>query len=241
MRKIWLGIGALAAAGTMAAQGNLATDRPSESAAATLVPEGFARAELGGQANWFMEATGEPGFSYSVPLGIVRYGLSEDWELRMGARFAQQLGDLQSAMVGAKYRLPGGFWGGVDACWLVELPINPAEGISLTGDLPMTHRLCLARALGQLGSVTANAGWARDSGVSTWMASAAFSRTLGNQGWSGFVEPFVFTAQPLRVNLGVQRTVDDSWMMDFVYGRNVQTGDVQMGFGVSFTLAGGEE
>lgn len=236
-----MGIGGLAVAGALAAQGDLATDRPSESAAATLVPGGVARAELGGQANWFTEAAGEPGFSYSVPLGIVRYGLSENWELRVGAQFAQQLGELQGAMVGAKYRLPGEFWGDVDACWLVELPINPEQGISLSGDLPMAHRLCLGRALGQLGSVTANAGWSLASGESTWMASAAFSRTLGNQGWSGFVEPFVYTAQPLRVNLGVQRTVDDSWMMDFVYGRNVQMGDVQMGFGVSFTLAGGEE
>ena len=220
------------------AQGDLATDRPSESAAATLVPDGFARAELGGQANWFTEeATGEPGFSYSVPLGIVRYGLSEDWELRVGAQFAQQLGELQGAMLGAKYRLPGEFWGGVDACWLVELPISPQQGITLGGDLPMAHRLCVATALGQLGGVTANAGWARADGESTWMASAAFSRSLGNQGWSGFVEPFVYTDKPLGVNVGVQRTVNDSWMMDFVYGRNVETGDVQVGVGVSFTLA----
>ena len=222
-------------------QGELATDRPSESAAATLVPSGFARAELGGQANWFTEDSGIPGFSYSVPLGIIRYGLSEEWELRVGAQFAQQLGELQSAMVGAKYRLPGEFWGDVEACWLVELPLNPAQGISLSRDLPMAHRLCLGRTLGQLGSVTANAGWSLASGESTWMASAAFSRTLGNQGWSGFVEPFVYTAQPLRVNLGVQRTVNDSWMLDFVYGRNAENGDVQVGVGVSFTLAQIEE
>ena len=226
-----------ALAGGANAQGDLATDRPSESAAATLVPAGFGRAELGGQANWFTETNGEPRFSYSVPLGILRYGLSEDWELRVGAQFAQQLGELQGAMVGAKYRIPGEFWGDVDACWLVELPINPAQGITLNGNLPMAHRLCLGRALGQLGSVTANGGWARSNGVSTWMASAAFARTLGHQGWSGFVEPFVYTAQPLRVNVGVQRTVNDSWMMDFVYGRNVETGDVQIGVGVSFTLA----
>lgn len=232
-------IGVLAvSAGWLAAQGDLATDRPSESAAATLIPAGIGRAELGGLLNWFTEANGEPGFSYAVPIGTVRYGLSEDWELRVGAQFAQQLGALQGAMVGAKYRLPGSFWGGLDACWLVELPINPAQGLTLSGNLPMAHRLCIGSPVGQRGGLTGNAGWALDGGASTWMASLALSRELGVQGWTGFIEPFVYTDRPVHLNFGVQRTVQGDWMIDFVYGRNLATGEVQVGLGASFTLVG---
>jgi hypothetical protein len=61
------------------------------------------------------------------------------------------------------------------------------------------------------------------------------SRVMGVQGWSAFLEPFAFQGAGASMNVGFQRTIDDAWMMDFVYGRHLETGDVQVGLGVSFT------
>lgn len=221
------------------AQGDLATDRPSESAAATLLPAGFARAEVGGRLDWeTVVASGEQTFSYAAPLGVVRYGLSDVLELRVGARFSQQVGAVDDAMVGAKVRLPGDFWGETDACYLVELNVDPARGWSPGQNVPSAHRLCVGTAIGHLWSVTGNAGWMRAAGASTWMGSLAVGRELGVQGWTGFVEPFVYSGAPLRVNAGFQRTLKDGWLADVAMGRNVG-GDLaqfQVQIGLALTL-----
>ena len=223
------------------AQGDVATDRPSESAAATLVPVGISRAELGAQMNWFTTPLDEPGFSYAVPIGIIRYGLQEGIELRVGAQFAQQLGELQSAMLGAKFQIPGKFWGQTDAAWLVELPINPRQGWATGQSLPMSHRLCIGHSLGDLSAVTGNAGWSISNGISTWMASMALSRPLGHQGWTGFIEPYLYSGNPVRFNAGAQLVLDNDLMVDFVYGRDFTSGDVMIGVGASFTLSSAKE
>lgn len=228
---------ALLSTGIAQAQGDIATDRPSESAAATVVPEGFGRAEIGGVMNWTTDADGLPGFSYSVPLGVMRYGVREGIELRAGARFAQQVGEVQDALLGAKLAIPGKFWGELDACWLAEFGLNPGATVSSLKGVPMSHRLCFGRSWGQLWSATSNVGWAKKADGSAWMASLAVSRVVGVQGWSAFVEPFAFQGTGASMNLGFQRVVDEAWMMDIVYGRNLATGDVQVGLGVSFTWA----
>ncbi len=224
-------------AGITRAQGDIAPDRPSESAAATVVPEGFGRAEIGGVMNWTTDADGLPGFSYSAPLGVMRYGVREGIELRAGARFAQQVGQVQDAMLGAKFAVPGEFWGDWDACWLAEFGINPGAQVSSLKGVPMLHRLCMGRSWGQLWSATSNVGWSKKGDDSAWMASVVLSRVVGVQGWSAFVEPFAFQHAGASVNLGFQRVIDEAWMMDFVYGRHFATGDVQIGLGVSFTWA----
>jgi hypothetical protein len=222
-------------AGIARAQGDIATDRPSESAAATVVPEGFGRAEIGGVMNWTTDADGLPGFSYSAPLGVMRYGVREGIELRAGARFAQQVGEVQDALLGAKLAVPGTFWGELEACWLAEFGLNPGAQVTSLKGIPMSHRLCVGRSWGQLWSATSNLGWAKGADGSAWMASMVVSRVMGVQGWSAFLEPFAFQGAGASMNLGFQRTIDDTWMMDFVYGRHLETGDVQVGLGVSFT------
>lgn len=222
-------------------QGDLATDRPSESAAATLVPLGYMRAEVGGQMNWFTEPDGNPGFSYAIPQGVIRYGLHERIELRLGARFAQVIGDVEQAMLGAKIHLPGSFWKKWDAAWLAELAINPAGGWSTGQRVPMSHRLCFGRPLGDLSSFSANAGWSMDNGISSWMSSMVLARELGRQGWVGFVEPYFFSGESLRLNLGFQREVAEDMLLDFVYGRHFESGDLQIGLGLSFTLSQSQE
>lgn len=221
--------------GGACAQGDLATDRPSESAAATLVPEGFGRAEIGGVMNWTTDADGLPGFSYSAPLGVMRYGIREGIELRAGARFAQQIGQVQDALLGTKLAVPGKFWGQLDACYLAEFGLNPGATVSSVKGVPMSHRLCIGRSWGQLWSATSNVGWAKRADASAWMASVVVSRVVGVQGWSAFVEPFSVQGSGASMNVGFQRVLDDVWMMDFVYGRQFATGDVQVGLGVSFT------
>ncbi len=228
---------ALAAVGSVVAQGDLATDRPSESAAATLVPVGFGRAEIGGQLTWFTLDTGEPGFTYAAPLGVLRYGVKDWLEFRAGAQFAQTLGEVDNAMLGAKLALPGEFWGDLDACWLVELGISPGASWAPGQGVPMAHRFCFGRSVGQLGSLTGNLGWSRAAGVSRWLGSLVLGRELGNQGWTGFVEPVISSDLGGQVNVVFQRVVDDAWHMDVVYGRDFQTGDVRFGLGVSFSLA----
>lgn len=218
-------------------QGDIAPDRPTESVAATLVPEGFGRAEIGGRMNWTTDEDGLPGFSYSAPLGVLRFGVQEHIELRAGARFAQQLGQVQDALLGAKLALPGEFWGEWDACWLAEFGINPGSSVSSLKGVPMSHRVCLGRSWGQLWSATSNVGWSKGTEDAAWMASVAVSRVVGVQGWSAFVEPFAFQHAGPSMNFGFQRLIDDAWMMDFVYGKNLANGDVQVGLGVSFTWA----
>ena len=89
-------------------EGDLASDRPSESAAASLLPAGFGRAEIGGRMTWLTDAeSGAQTFSYAAPLGVLRYGMNEWVELRVGARFSGSVGAVDDAMLGAKLRLPG--------------------------------------------------------------------------------------------------------------------------------------
>lgn len=222
-------------------QGSLATDRPSESAAATLIPVGLSRAELGGIMNWLTEnASGAQTFTYAAPLGILRYGVSHEIELRAGARFSQQVGAVDDAMLGAKLDLPGDFWGEVDACYLIEVNINPTRGWSPGQPIPSTHRLCLGTSLNTIWSITANAGWLRNAGESTWMTSLALARELGVQGWSGFIESYAYSGETPQANVGFQRQIENDMQLDVVLGRNFR-GDVTdfiVGLGISMTLTG---
>jgi hypothetical protein len=221
------------------AQGDLATDRPSESAAATLLPEGISRGEFGGWMNWAEAESGAVDFGFAAPLGVLRYGLSPAFELRAGAQFNVQVGEVDNALLGAKVKLPGGFWGEFDACWLAEFNVNPNAGWRPGTPVPMQHRLCLGTAIGHDWAVTANAGWLRDAGQNNWMASCAISRTLGLQGWSGFVEPFMYSDSPVFLNLGFQRQLPKAMQCDVVFGRNLggPTSDFTVGLGLSLTLS----
>ncbi|MGB1075317.1 MAG: hypothetical protein ACPGYK_03950 [Flavobacteriales bacterium] len=222
-------------------QGSLATDRPTESAAATLLPVGLGRAELGGIMNWLTEdASGAQSFTYAAPLGILRYGISHAVELRAGARFSQQVGAVDDAMLGAKLNLPGDFWGEVDACYLIELNINPNKLWSPEQPIPSVHRLCLGTSWNTIWSITANAGWLRNAGESTWMASWVLGRELGVQGWSGFIESHAYTGETPQANFGFQRQIENDMQLDVVFGRNLG-GDIKdftVGMGLSLTLTG---
>lgn len=217
-------------------EGDLASDRPSESAAASLLPSGFGRAEIGGRMTWLTDAeSGAQTFSYAAPLGVLRYGINEWVELRVGARFSGSVGAVDDAMLGAKLRLPGGFWGETKACYLVEANMDPSRGRGVNLKVPSAHRICVGTTISHHWSLTGNAGWLRDSGMSSWMGSLAVGRELGVQGWSGFVEPYLYSGAPLRINAGFQRQLPEEMQADICLGRNLTGPETQFEVNIGFT------
>jgi len=217
------------------AQGELGTEQPFESPSGTVIPQGQIQTEIGGWIEW-ATAEGEEveDFSYSIPIGIIRYGLRDRLELRVGARFAENLGAAESARAGLKWSIVPGSQR-LQIAWISEIE-SLLNSVSLKTRAPTIHRMCASWTDENRWSARAHWGLQWESDSTEMVVAGALAREVGWQGWTLYAEPIWRARTGGRLHVGGLLEIGEESQVDIGFQRDFDTGDFRFNFGYSRRL-----
>ena len=212
------------------AQGEMGTEQPFESPSGRGIQKGRVQTEIGGWIQWATpEGEEVEDFSYSIPIGIIRYGWRDRLELRVGAQFAENLGEAESARAGLKWSIVPGPQR-LQIAWISEIE-NRLNDVSLQTRAPTIHRMCASWTNEQRWSARGHWGLRWESDSTDMVVAGALAREVGWQGWTVYVEPIWRESTGGRIHVGGLLQIGEESQMDVGFQRDLNTGDFRFTFG----------
>lgn len=228
--RIFSGLFVLVLAACATGQSTIDAEQPFESNSAGTVPLGSTQFEVGGWLQWETPEGAEvEEFSYAVPVGIIRYGWRDRLEVRVGARFAESLGQAEQARGGIKWNIVPEM-DGFRAAWISELETS-LNSVSTSTRVPSRHRMCLDWTNGDRWSARGNWGlrWGSDS--TEMIVAGGVAREVGWQGWTVYIEPVWSKVGGGRMHAGALLDTGDDAQVNVGFERDLDTGDFRFTFG----------
>lgn len=235
--------------------GELITDRPDQTESASVVPKGFLQIETGA----FFEKVKNNGVenkSKTYNTTLLRYGLLNNFELRLGIDFMEQsstingnkLANVNSGfsplLLGAKISITEekGMLPEIALLGHVALPFSASKEYKpeMTG---VDFRFSFAHTLSEKSSISYNLGaaWGDDSPEASYVYSVAYATSITNK-LGVFAELYGDVPERNKANhlwdMGFTYLISDNVQLDFSGGtgvsRNIQ--DLYLSGGISIRL-----
>ncbi|MEJ6791629.1 MAG: transporter [Lacinutrix sp.] len=233
--------------------GPLITDRPDATESPTAIPKGFLQFETGAFYESFEENNIKTeDFTYNTML--VRYGLLDNFELRLGYNFTDSktkfngteitsatsfsplLLGFKTTIVEENGVIPEiGFLGHLNLPFLVNNDIRPEN----TG---VDFRFSFAHTLNENSSLSYNLGaaWENDSSEAAYIYSLAYGHSLTNK-LGAYIEVYGDAPENKKANhlwdVGFTYLVSNNFQLDATVGSSITKGqDILISAGFSFRI-----
>jgi hypothetical protein len=214
----------------------IATDRPDQTEAAAIVPKGYVQMELGfGQINY------PEGKSYIFPNALIKYGVNENFELRLIASYASIQDEGKSDINGflpvalgckVKFAEENGIWPKISLLGHMVLPGIVTDDVAIENLAP-DLRFAFAHTISNVVSLGYNLGvfWDGTNPEPIYFYSLAPGFSFGNFGF--YVEGYGFipqgTDQEVRLlaDGGVTYLVNNDLQLDVSYGHHLSNNIIE--------------
>ena len=234
--------------------GPLETDRPDATEASSTVPQGYLQIETGGFYQIF-EKNQFKTESYTYNTTLVRYGLSNNFELRLGWNFQedvthinnQKLNDVTSGLspllLGMKVYITE------EKGWLPEIGFIGHIFLPFTASTdfrPETtgvdFRFSLSHTLSEKSSLGYNIGmaWGNDSPEASYIYTIAYGYSISDK-FGAYVELYGDLPEDNKANhlwdAGLTYLISNNFQLDASFGTSITEGqDLLLSAGMSFRL-----
>lgn len=223
----------------------IATDRPDQTESASIVPPGYIQMELG-----FGKINSDEGHSFFFPNALLKYGVNENFELRLIATYTSIHEDGSSAVNGflpialgfkTKFTEENGIWPKISLLGHLVLPGIVTDEISIENLAP-DLRFAFQHSISDVFSLGYNLGvfWDGSNPEPVYIYSLAPGFSMGNFGF--YIEGYGFIPQGsdrearLLADGGVTYLVNNDLQLDLSYGHQVTNNIIEnyIALGVSY-------